>query len=96
MFRDEFFLFVCVLYLLFAVAFFTSRRLLIRFSNKLEDAMIKPRDSALSSTKEALVSSSEFGSNSFCANIRLVMPMIPCKGVRSSCWRYTSIKIKTW
>ena len=61
--------------LLSELTFFTSKRLLIRFNKRPDDAMMSLRDSTSTG------SSSSF----FCWSIISVTPMIPCIGVRSSC-----------
>mmetsp|Transcript_20076 Transcript_20076/g.41593 ORF Transcript_20076/g.41593 Transcript_20076/m.41593 type:complete len:396 (-) Transcript_20076:758-1945(-) len=72
--------------IMFAVAFLTSKRLLIRFNNKLEDAITRPRDSMASFPKEEPATGSMPASRvKSCSSKRLVMPMIPWSGVRSSC-----------
>mmetsp|Transcript_8718 Transcript_8718/g.21268 ORF Transcript_8718/g.21268 Transcript_8718/m.21268 type:complete len:200 (-) Transcript_8718:1183-1782(-) len=64
--------------IIFASTFFTSRRLLIRFSNKPDDAMISLRDSRISLLKSLALSTS-----------MLVTPIMPCNGVLSSCVNVT-------
>lgn len=72
---------------IFEVAFFTSNRLLMRFNSRIEDAMISRRDSIASVPR--LLSSLASLPSPLPWIIRLVMPMIPWRGVRSSCVRVT-------